>query len=133
MYPNGRTNQGGSVLVFAIIGVVLAAAIVGTVYFVRQQGEQVRSDTPLFEMPEATPESPAPVEDGDEATSEDTTQGTPKTVPGRSDAESGDDTTTKNPSDLPETGPAETLMTILVVAMLVFVSTSYYQSRHTVR
>lgn len=134
MYPNGRTNQGGSVLVFAIIGVVLAAAIVGTVYFVRQQGEQVRSDTPLFEMPETTPEPTAPVEGGDdEATPEENTEDTPTTVPGRSETDSSDDEIATDPSNLPETGPTETLITLLAVGMLAFVAYSYKQSRRALR
>lgn len=132
MYPNGRTNQGGSVLVFAIIGVVLAAAIVGTVYFVRQQGEQVRSDTPLFEMPETTPEPTAPV-DSDETTPEENVEDTPNTVPGRSEAESSNDEIAPDPSNLPETGPTETAITLLAVGMLAFAAYSYKQSRRAIR
>lgn len=42
-----RTNQGGSVLGFVIVGVVLAAMVVGGVYLMRQRGEQARSGQPV--------------------------------------------------------------------------------------
>ena len=41
-----RTNQGGSVLTFVIVGVVLAAMVVGGVYLLRQRGEQARGSQP---------------------------------------------------------------------------------------
>ena len=39
-----RTNQGGSIVTFIIVGVILAFALVGSVYYLRQHGEQVRKD-----------------------------------------------------------------------------------------
>lgn len=51
MYSNKRTNQGGSVAVFLIVSVLLAAAVVGGVYFVHQRGEQVRSVQPIAQQP----------------------------------------------------------------------------------
>lgn len=51
MYSNKRTNQGGSVAVFLIVSVLLAAAVIGGVYFVHQRGEQVRSVQPIAQQP----------------------------------------------------------------------------------
>src|SRR5680860_547541 len=39
-----RTNQGGSVATFIIVGVILAAGLVGTIYFLKKHGEQTRRD-----------------------------------------------------------------------------------------
>lgn len=38
-----RTNQGGSILAFVVVGVVLAVMVVGGVYLLRQRGEQARN------------------------------------------------------------------------------------------
>lgn len=43
-----RTNQGGSILTFVIVGVVLAAMVVGGVYLLRQRGEQARTPQPVI-------------------------------------------------------------------------------------
>ena len=47
MYSAERTNQGGSVAVFLIVSVVLAAAVIGGVYFVQQRGAHVRTNEPI--------------------------------------------------------------------------------------
>ncbi|NCQ54173.1 hypothetical protein COV88_01650 [Candidatus Saccharibacteria bacterium CG11_big_fil_rev_8_21_14_0_20_41_19] len=39
-----RTNQGGSIVTFIIIGAILAVALVGAVYMLKQHGDQVRKD-----------------------------------------------------------------------------------------
>lgn len=136
---NGRTNQGGSILVFTIVAVVLAAVAVGAIYAVREQGAQIRSDTPVFEAPTEAPEDSAepanpepeatPAPEVSDAPEEDST---PATVPGRSDAETraNDDT---RPEDLPQTGPAETMLTLVAIAALAFVSYSYVQSQRATR
>jgi len=44
MSSKRRIYQGGSVITFVVIGVILAAGLIGSVYFLRQRGEQVRKD-----------------------------------------------------------------------------------------
>ena len=39
-----RTNQGGSVISFMVIGIILIIALIGTVYLVNQRSQQVRKD-----------------------------------------------------------------------------------------
>ena len=39
-----RFKQVGSVVAFTIVGVVLTAALIGSIYFLRQHSEQVRKD-----------------------------------------------------------------------------------------
>lgn len=42
-----RTNQGGSVAVFLIVSVVLAAAVIGGSYALQQRGEYARTNEPV--------------------------------------------------------------------------------------
>lgn len=58
MYSDRRTSQGGSVAVFLIVSVVLAAAVIGGVYFVHQRGDQVRSVQPIAHQPNKTDQQP---------------------------------------------------------------------------
>jgi uncharacterized surface anchored protein len=51
MYGTKRTNQSGSIAVFAIVAVLLAAAVVGGVYFVHQRGENARQGQPVAQAP----------------------------------------------------------------------------------
>jgi len=39
-----RTNQGGSIATFVIVGVILVSGLIGTAYFLKQHGEQVRRE-----------------------------------------------------------------------------------------
>jgi cytoskeletal protein RodZ len=39
-----RTNQGGSVASFVVIGVILVAGLLSAVYFVNQRGQQARKE-----------------------------------------------------------------------------------------
>jgi LPXTG-motif cell wall-anchored protein len=110
-----RTNQGGSVLSFVIIGAIMAAILVGGVYIVHQQTRQPAGETPqeVVEEPPATP----PVESEKEAEKPQKEE-TPQTTP-----------QTEKEVELPQTGPAESLMTLVAVALLGFTATSYLRSR----
>lgn len=39
-----RTNQGGSAIIFIIVGIILTVGLIGSVYFVVQRGEVVRKE-----------------------------------------------------------------------------------------
>jgi len=54
-----RTNQGGSVLAFVIVGVVFAAMVVGGVYLLRQRGEQART-APVIAQNNTDKQQPQP-------------------------------------------------------------------------
>lgn len=120
-----RTNQGGSVVSFVVIGVVLVALVVGGVYTLRQRNGV---DTPVAVEPSASPspttapsdsKSPAP------APSQ-STQPQPSTAPsGESSSSSG-----TAPQDMPAAGPTDNLMTGgIVAAALVGIGVSYTRSR----
>lgn len=70
-----RTNQGGSVAVFAIVAFLLSAAVIGGVYLVQKRGYQVRSGQPIME----TVTQPQPSDEQKKADEEKTQQEQQKT------------------------------------------------------
>lgn len=54
-----RTHQGGSVVTFIVIATVLAAAVIGTAYFVKQRGEQVRQQQAVAQADKIAKEADA--------------------------------------------------------------------------
>lgn len=126
-----RTNQGGSILVYIIIGAVLAAAVVGTVIFVRHRGEQARSDTPLFTSPAAAPQAQpnqgnsAPSDTGKDAKP----STTPSTSPTPAPAPAPATPNVPRAGVLPQTGPTDTAMSLVAAALLAGTTIAYVRSR----
>lgn len=129
-----RTNQGGSVLSFVIIGVVLVALFVGGAfgvrYLLKPQTSSTGGGTAVTPAPspkdnrprtddsnksQATPAVPAPQTSQNNPPSSNPTPATP--APSNTKAQ------------LPTTGPADTLATIIAVASLSSVTAAYVQSR----
>lgn len=115
----GRTNQGGSILSYVIIGGVLALLLVGGVYFMRQQAaspQPAEGPTPVADQPakEPTPEQTQPEEVKPEAST-----GQPAPQQAQPPAASG----------LPQTGPAESIMALLALGSLTAAVIAYMQSR----
>lgn len=116
-----RTNQGGSVLGFVLIGGVLALLLVGGAYLVRKNSA-LPSDTGTSPETALQPEEkqeerktqPAPEKQQTNARQE------AKSIPG-----AGAD-------ELPRTGPVQTVVTIAMLSILAAVSVSYIQSRRLV-
>ncbi|QQG50724.1 MAG: LPXTG cell wall anchor domain-containing protein [Candidatus Saccharibacteria bacterium] len=111
-----RTNQGGSVLSFVIIGVILAAILVGGVYMVRQQTSQPSGEAPqeVVEEPPATTPTEETEKEAEKPQKEEPVQQTPQT---------------EKEVELPQTGPAESLVSLIAIALLGFTATSYLRSR----
>ena len=123
-----RTNQGGSVLTFIIIATVLAGAVIGTAYFVKQRGEQVRQGQAIAqadklskdaEAKKATKTDNSP-KSNDGATSSNptvvSTESSPSVVPGAQAA-------------LPTTGAGSDSIRLLAIGLLVASSAGYIASR----
>ena len=129
-----RTNQGGSILGFIVIGGVMALLLVGGAYFVRQRlaptdrnGGTVAQEANDEESSEASDEEQNEDEQADTPPAEDEQE--PAT-------EEGDDSPipltgqeNETPENLPETGPEDTLFAGFVLAGIVFSATSYIRSR----
>jgi LPXTG-motif cell wall-anchored protein len=130
MESTQRTNQGGSIVVYIIVGVVLAALAVGAIYTARQRGEQARGGTrPVVTAPITAPESkPQAGSNGNSGTSPNPApKTTDRTVP---NAPSSPAATPSIPSSgLPHTGPADTAAMLLASAALTGVTVAYLRSR----
>lgn len=57
MHNPARTNQSGSMAVYAIIAIVLAAAVISGVYFAQKRGESLRSTAPLAQNGQTSQQS----------------------------------------------------------------------------
>ena len=115
----GRTNQGGSVLSFVIVGVLLAGLLVGGVYLVNRQSAG-QPPAPVVQKPQEKPnesQSPPPAEPG-----------TSQPSPSANMPESGG-TTDNNVTELPTTGPKETLGSLIIIGLLGGIIVSYLRSR----
>ncbi|MDB5176903.1 MAG: hypothetical protein JWN75_571 [Candidatus Saccharibacteria bacterium] len=114
-----RTNEGGSVISFIAIGVVLTALVVGGIYVVQKRGE----NAPAIASPTAAPSvSPTP-ESSPPAVS------SPTTTPAPSKAA----TPSKSPLPstgvpLPKTGPSDDLLGATGFAILLGVVIAYLRS-----
>jgi hypothetical protein len=110
-----RTKEGGSVLGFVLIGVVLLALFLGGVYFVRQQ---------TANPPEATQPQPVPEEE------------TPAPQPNEEQpqpsepAPASPDTSAQG--HLPQSGPKEAIGTALAISALAGVGLAYVRSRRQI-
>lgn len=123
-----RTRQGGSIFNFIIIWVVLALLVIGGVYFVRQQ---LHSGITKTSAPTTSDKS----KQGNDKSKNNGTSGSqpaPSSPPASAPAPSQSPTSSApaSPSKtLPQTGPAETLSTVLGVGTLGYITTAYLRSR----
>jgi cobalamin biosynthesis Mg chelatase CobN len=121
-----RTNQGGSILIFTVVAVLLALALVGAVLFVRNKGEVAQTQMPI--MGPVTPPGEAPSESTEGDKREEGTNTTPQNSPA-TDSEASNNAPSST-SELPKTGPADVVGGTLVVALVAMTLTGYIRSRH---
>ena len=134
-------HQGGWVATFVIVGVLLGAGLLGGVYFIKSQQTANGSNAPAgTSKEEATPKES---DKQDEAAKNETepkneTQKQEERQPSSQPAATEEDTeetavpptgVTSEDNELPVTGPAETLGTLIIFGLLTFVIASYFQSR----
>lgn len=114
-------NQGGSVATFIVIGVILAAGLVGTTYFLNQRGEQVRKDQTIAANKEKQGnKKPIKSDESDKPTATNVNVSkTPTSAPGES----------SKLQDLPVTGPELSASELLGIYLLVAVTAAYLVSR----
>ena len=153
----GRSNQGGSILSFVIIGGILMTLLVGGAYAVQQRSTQAErgdtvavqpENTPVAEENEAAPkedesqeapaEKEAPKAEQKEAKEEAPKaeqKVTPETKPTPSPEKQPAPAATPAPAaprtatELPETGPVEAFSSIVGLGLLSAVSIAYVRSR----
>jgi cytoskeletal protein RodZ len=126
--------QGGSLTGFIVVGVLLALVLVGGLYGLNRYNAQRASDETTSQESESQPandekttEKPTSSnEDSDKATPESTS---PATSEDKTPAASDDAPSAATTAALPETGPADTMISLLAVGLLGFASAHYVRSR----
>ena len=124
MDNQARTNQGGSVASFIVVGVILTAVVIAGIYFVHQRTQSPTDApaTPVASSP-ASPNAPAP-------SPSQSPQSTPQPVQPSPQAPQPP-VANHNEAPLPATGPSEDLLAIVGLATLVGAVASYMRSRRT--
>lgn len=133
-----RTNQGGAIRTYIVIGVLLAVATIGAARFVQQRGQQVRQEQAI-----------ALADSQDQAKSNQPTNNTAVNVPssesdGTSAAGKGTsnaETTTaadnsqsaQQAGALPTTGPESGVQQIILSALMTGSAVAYFSSRKATR
>lgn len=123
-----RTSQGGSILSFIIIGVVLVLLLVGGAYFVRQKTQSPSGNAPVT----TSPQTKAPAASDNKNTSDKNGAASPDSS---SKQAVSPDTTDKSAASggssnhLPQTGPTETFSALVVLGLVSGVVTAYIRSR----
>ena len=115
-----RTNQGGSILGFAVVGAVLAVLLIGGVYIVRH----------------ALTPAEVVVIDEDQSENSDTDdmwepkEGEIQTEDNQTDNQSGADSQSErsSPETLPETGPADLILSGLMLSTIIAAAVAYGRS-----
>jgi len=116
-----RTNQGGSVLSFVIVALVLAGLLIGGAYTIRKlttQSDQTQSPSAPAQQ-DKTPDTNKPQQAASN-TGDQSQVSTPQPSTQTQDA---------SPTRLPQTGPRELLGSIVAVAALSGMAVSYARSR----
>ncbi len=128
-----RTNQGGSILIFTVVAVVLALALVGAVLFIRNKGEVAQTQVPIMgpvAPPEATPDKNGNDESKEGADSAPSQTGTKPESENSSPRDESSNNAPSTASELPKTGLADIASGTLIVALVTMALVSYVRSRH---
>lgn len=122
-----QTRQGGSSLVFIIIGVLLAALLVGGVYVLRQQTAQKPAPAPQSqEKPTPAVSETQKDKKKEEKSANETASPQKETSKEESSTQS---TPTASAAELPQTGGTETIGMMLSLAVSSGVIVAYIRSR----
>lgn len=140
-----RTNQGGSVVTFAVVGAILVVLLAGGIYYAYQRGSQVRTGEPLIGSTEhktAAPSTPKSTDNSGKSSDKSDSTGQPQ--PQTSTTTPEPNTQSPSPSStgssssqasgkIPQTGPADTMYLLVSVAIVAFATARYLRSRASLR
>lgn len=121
-----RANQGGSIVNFVIVGIILVLAVISVAYVVQKRGEQARKDIAVATVDELTKNSKDSKGDNDSTETAKTSNSETKNP----DTDENDTAETpKSSSNLPATGPEQTAAELFIVGLVTFVVASFVLSR----
>lgn len=118
-----RIHQGGSVVTFIVIATVLAGAVIGTAYFVKQRGEQVRQEQAVAQADKLAKEADAKKTTTTDKSAKSTATPTPAPT------EPSPSATPGAQAALPTTGNELDGARLLAIGLLVASSVAYIASR----
>lgn len=123
-----RVNQGGSVLVFVVVAVIMAGLLVGGVYLVRQLTAE---PTETLRPSQTAEDKPDTTQKEDEKPSENKDADKQASRPETEHPAAGENAPPPSaPADeLPKTGPASVLGSAFMLAVLSAAAVSYARSR----
>jgi hypothetical protein len=137
MISFNRTNQGGAIRTYIVIGVLLAVVTIGVARFVQQHGQQVRQNQAI-----ALADNQVKAKNANTAIN-DTAVTIPAGNSNGSNATSGNDNSTQaattspqtgqSSSELPTTGPESGVMQIIFSALMTGSLVAYFGSRKVAR
>jgi LPXTG-motif cell wall-anchored protein len=128
MVGTRRTNQGGSIATFVVVGLILTVVLIGGIYLLNKRGQQARNDqsiatseTTKTKKPGATTSKPS-----ESKTTQQETSGTNEAT-AKSDNESSSQ---ESASDaLPDTGAQDNPGQLLGLFALTIAVSAYFVSR----
>ena len=138
-----RTNQGGSILSFVVLGSIMALLFVGGAYMVRhnlvpgERSPQIASSGDEGEPPTNTKPNPAPGDDHSRGTghsepktpASDTKHGTEGSGADKAAPQSASSGGEQTSNGLPTTGPSSMFFAGIMLSSLVALLMSYMRSR----
>jgi LPXTG-motif cell wall-anchored protein len=133
-----RSDQGGAILSFIVIAAILVAVTLGAIYFVQQRGITARRDQAIAAANKLAADQKAAQDRADAARKATTaaqvaanqasqTSTTSTTTDQATTA--GTTTTATSSSELPTTGPSNSIVTMLAIGMLMGTSVAFVRSR----
>lgn len=119
MKQKRRFDQGGSIVTFLIVGIILVAGLVGAVYYVNQRGEQARTDSEIASNDDQSSQgdNQQPESDNNEAVV----------------VEEGDFVGDQPVAGLPETGIDLNIYDFLGIFAITFSVTGYLSSKRCLK
>lgn len=118
----GQAKQGGSILGYVLVGGVLVLLLVGGAYALRN----IWSGTPATEVAQEANDAPAETKPEEEKPAEPSRDPAPAQPPA---AEPAPQSPAPEVTQLPATGPADTLLSVSILVILVACVMLYVQSR----
>lgn len=126
-----RTNQGGSVLSFIVIGIVTILLLIGGVYAIRHQQSTQPQPTPPSSQeknePQQTNKQPSAKEQTQQKSPSQSETSSPTQSP--SPSSQANSAQPNDQKQLPQTGPSEMTGTILIVSLISAAVIYYIRSR----
>jgi hypothetical protein len=121
-----RTKQGGSIVLFMVLGIILTIGLIGGIYLLKNRSEQVRRDKAIAIIEEQAAKDNAKNEKQD----------VPEPEVKNEEVAISNITPVNNEEvakDLPATGPESSIIETIGAGLLTFFALSYIKSRRPAR